>query len=62
MRHVYRFAGPLMGVAVRAMPGFMTTTTRIGRAMLQRAREPHPPAVMEAAEINRLGERGGEEG
>jgi hypothetical protein len=44
------------------MPGFMTTTTRIGRAMLQLAREPHPPAVVEAAEINRLGERGGEEG
>jgi uncharacterized protein YbjT (DUF2867 family) len=62
MRHVYRFAGPLMGLAVRGMPGFMTTTTRIGRAMLQLAREPHPPAVVEAAEINRLGERGGEEG
>ena len=53
---VYRIAGPLMGVGVRLAPQLLTTTERVGRAMLQLAREVDPPAVVENAEINRLGE------
>jgi len=59
MRPFYTLAGPLLGLAVRAMPGFMTTTARVGRAMLALARQPDPPAVVEADEINRLGESEG---
>jgi len=52
---MYEVAGPLMGLGVRLMPGLMTTTERVGRAMLALLRERDPPAVVENAEINRLG-------
>jgi hypothetical protein len=32
----------------------MTTTARVGRAMLQLLRQASPPAIVENAEINRL--------
>jgi len=47
--------GPFMGLGVRLLPGAMTTTARIGRAMLALLRQGDPPAVVENAEINRLG-------
>ncbi len=53
---MYRVAGPLMGLGVRLAPQLLTTTERVGRAMLQLARDVDPPAVVENAEINRLGE------
>jgi len=53
---LYRVAGPLMGLGVRLAPQLLTTTARVGRAMLQLARDPDPPPVVETAEINRLGE------
>lgn len=53
---MYRVAGPLMGVGVRLMPGMMTTTARVGRAMLALLRQDDPPAVVENDAINRLGE------
>lgn len=52
---LYRFGGPAMGVAAAAMPGLMTTTARLGRALLELARMPDPPAVVENRDINRLG-------
>ena len=52
---LYGIAGPLMGLGVRMMPSLLTTTARVGRAMLALARQAHPPAVVENAEINRLG-------
>jgi uncharacterized protein YbjT (DUF2867 family) len=52
---MYSLAGPLMGLGVRLMPQLMTTTERVGRAMLQLLRQDDPPAVVENAEINRLG-------
>ncbi|WP_159016329.1 NAD-dependent epimerase/dehydratase family protein [Cognatiluteimonas profundi] len=51
----YTLAGPLMGLGVRMLPRLMTTTDRVGRAMLQLLRQDNPPAVVENAEINRLG-------
>lgn len=56
MDAMYRVAGPLMGVGVRLMPGMMTTTARVGRAMLALLRQDDPPAVVENDAINRLGE------
>lgn len=53
---LYAVASPLMGLGVRLLPNLMTTTARLGRAMLRLARDPNPPAVVECAEINRLGE------
>lgn len=56
MDAMYRVVGPLMGVGVRLMPGTMTTTARVGRAMLALLRQDDPPAVVENDAINRLGE------
>lgn len=52
---VYSIAGPLLGLGVKLAPQLMTTTERVGRAMLAVLRMPDPPAVVENAEINRLG-------
>jgi len=52
---MYRIAGPVMGLGVSLAPSLMTTTARLGRAMLAIARMPDPPAAVENAEINRLG-------
>jgi uncharacterized protein YbjT (DUF2867 family) len=52
---LYRLSGPLMGLGVRALPRLMTTTERVGRAMLALARQPEPPPVVENLDINRLG-------
>lgn len=55
MAAMYRIAGPLMGVGVRLMPGTLTTTARVGRAMLALARQNNPPTIVENDLINRLG-------
>lgn len=52
---LYSVGGPFMGLGVRLLPQLMTTTERVGRAMLAVLRQPDPPAVLENAEINRLG-------
>ncbi|MEO8747986.1 MAG: NAD-dependent epimerase/dehydratase family protein [Rhodanobacter sp.] len=49
----YWFAGPVMGLAQRLLPGQLTTTANVGRAMLALAREQQPPPVVENADINR---------
>jgi uncharacterized protein YbjT (DUF2867 family) len=53
---MYALTGPLMGLGVRLMPNVMTTTERVGRAMLQLLRQKNPPALVENADINRLGD------
>ena len=55
MRPMYAVAAPLMGLGVRLAPGLMTSTAHLGRALLALATMPTPPAVVENAEINRLG-------
>jgi uncharacterized protein YbjT (DUF2867 family) len=42
----YALGGPFMGLGVRLLPGAMTTTARIGRAMLALLRPGYPPAVV----------------
>ena len=49
----YRVAGPVMGLARRALPNQLTTTANVGRSMLALAREEQPPSVVENADINR---------
>ena len=56
---MYGLTGPLMGLGVRLMPNVMTTTARVGRAMLALLRQKNPPAVVENADINRLGDGAG---
>ena len=55
MAAMYTVAAPLMGLAQPLMPSLLTSTGRVGRAMLALLRQPDPPAVVENAEINRLG-------
>lgn len=57
MRPFYAVAAPLMGVGVRLLPSVLTTTARVGGAMLALATMPSPPPVVENAEINRLGQQ-----
>ena len=54
MRPMYAVGGPVMGLGVRLLPGVMTTTAAVGRALLLLAQMPHPPTVVENADINRL--------
>lgn len=51
----YALGGPFMGIGVRLLPNLLTTTERVGRAMLALLAQDNPPAVVENAEINRLG-------
>lgn len=53
-RAFYAALGPLFPLADRAAPGLVTTTQRVGRAMLRLAREGGPPRVLENADINLL--------
>ena len=55
MAAAHALAGPLLGLGVRMLPGLLTTTERVGRAMLAVLRQQPVPAVVENAEINRLG-------
>ena len=51
----YALAAPLLGLATRSLPSLMTTSSRVGRAMLAALRQTPPPAVLENADINALG-------
>jgi uncharacterized protein YbjT (DUF2867 family) len=53
----YRLADPFLALGVALAPRMMTTSARVGRAMLAVLREPQPRAVVENVEINRLGTR-----
>ncbi len=51
----YALVGPLLGVATRSMPSMMTTSSRVGRAMLAALRHAPPPEVLENTDINAWG-------
>jgi len=55
LRPLYAVGAPVLGMGAKLAPAWLTTTAAVGRAMLALARMPNPPAVMENAEINRLG-------
>ena len=58
LRALYAVGAPLMGLGVALAPSLMTSTARLGRAMLAAAQMPEPSAIVENAEINRLGKTG----
>lgn len=58
LKPLYALGGPLMGLGVKLLPGMMTTTAAVGRALLALSRMSDPPAIVENAEINRLGAPG----
>ncbi len=51
----YAVIGPLLGVATRSLPSLMTTSSRVGRAMLAALRQAPPPTMLENTDINALG-------
>jgi uncharacterized protein YbjT (DUF2867 family) len=50
----YTMFGPLMPLLTAAMPRYVTTTERMGRAMIEAARHGPPKAVLEGRDINEL--------
>ncbi|MEO5963558.1 MAG: NAD(P)H-binding protein [Thermomonas sp.] len=56
LRALYAVGAPLMGLGVALAPSLMTSTARLGRAMLAIAQMSEPPTIVENAEINPLGQ------
>ena len=51
---IYVATAPLLGWLVRVAPGSMTTTERVGRAMISVVRNGYPKPVLESEDINRF--------
>lgn len=56
LKPLYVVGGPLMKLAGAALPSVVTSNLTIGRAMIALARMRDPPAVVECAQINQLGD------
>ena len=54
-RLFYAILWPVMPVLRRLLPGYVTTTERIGRAMLAVAKDGYPKQILETRDINGLG-------
>ncbi|MEO6840158.1 MAG: NAD-dependent epimerase/dehydratase family protein [Bradyrhizobium sp.] len=51
---IYLVASPLLSRLARTSPHYMTTTERVGRAMISVARNGYPRPVLESEDINRF--------
>lgn len=51
---VYAVSGPLLSLMARIAPNQMTTSERLGRAMISVARDGYPKPILESADINRF--------
>ena len=51
---VYAVSAPLLSYLVRATPGIMTTSEKLGRAMIKVARDGYPKPILESEDINRF--------
>jgi len=51
---VYAVTGPLLAYMVHATPNQMTTSERLGRAMIGVVRDGYPTPILESADINRF--------
>ena len=51
---IYAVTAPLLALLVRTSPKSMTTTERMGRAMIGVARDGYPKPVLESEDINRF--------
>src|SRR5215510_4504919 len=49
---VYAVTAPLLAVMVRATPDYMTTSERLGRAMIKVVRDGYPRPILESEDIN----------
>ncbi|HEX7989037.1 MAG TPA: oxidoreductase, partial [Stenotrophomonas sp.] len=56
LKPLYVLGGPLMQLAGAALPSMVTSNLSLGRAMIALARMDDPPAVVECAQINQLGD------
>jgi hypothetical protein len=54
-RVFYALAGPLLDLLLPVFPQFITTSERLGRAMLKAARSQADKPILESSDINRLG-------
>jgi uncharacterized protein YbjT (DUF2867 family) len=57
-RAIYAVMGPMFPVLSRLFPGSVTTTQRVGRAMIHVVRNGAPTAILETTAINALGTTG----
>lgn len=55
LRLLHAVSGPFMGLGMKFLPGMLTDTAHLARAMLVLARDPQPPGIVENREINQLG-------
>jgi hypothetical protein len=53
-RMVYSLTGPVLLLLQKLIPGYITTTEKIGQAMIRAARQGAPVTILENADINRL--------
>ena len=51
---VYAVTAPLLAVMVRVTPNYMTTSERLGRAMIGVVRDGYPRPILESADINKF--------
>ena len=51
---IYVVTSPLLARLARTSPHYMTTTERVGRAMISVARDGYPKPVLESEDINRV--------
>src|SRR3978361_1236923 len=49
---VYLVTAPLLSYLTRAAPAYMTTSERLGRAMIKVARDGYPKPILESEDIN----------
>ena len=53
-RAIFAGTAPLLPLLLRVAPNFVTTTERVGRAMLKVARDGYPKPVLESEDINSI--------
>jgi hypothetical protein len=51
---IYTVTAPLLSWLVRVAPNHMTTSERMGRAMISVVRNGYPSPILESADINRF--------
>ena len=51
---VYAVCAPILAITARVAPDYMTTSEKLGRAMIRVARDGYSKPVLESADINRF--------
>jgi hypothetical protein len=61
-RLIYALIGPLYPLGKAVFPKYVTTTEKVGRAMLEVAKHGAPKPVLETPDINTLADMAGTDG